>query len=184
LLAPAPPIPLIVPITVLFAGSFFAAAGFRTTVPLLVSLLSLLVLALPLPTLGAGAAVAAGALFPRPAAAGFADLAGSAGLRAAAPRLDFAFSTMLVRIPAAPPAEVGAVGRNGDMGRAKFDFGGGARPGERRSVRELGDRGERTWVWSLDVVRAGGMGAPRVRFFGFSTSSFSLSPVEISSLHD
>lgn len=174
-------IPLIVPITVLFAGSFFAAAvGFRTTVPLLESLWSLIVLALPLPTLGALGAAAA--RFPRPAPV--AGLAASA-FRAPAPaRVDFAFSTMLVRMPAAPPAGVGAVGLRGEMGRARFDLAAGARPGERGSWRELAERGERTWVCSLDVVRAGGTGAPRVRFFGFSMSSFSLSlsPEEISSL--
>lgn len=56
--------------------------------------------------------------------------------------------------------------------------------GERGMVRELAERGERTWVWSfaLEVVRVGGMGAPRGRFLGFSRSSFSLSREEISSL--
>lgn len=180
LLAPAPPIPLIVPMTVFFNGSFFAAApGFFTTVELLVSLESLIVLALPLPTLGAGAAAAV--LLPRPTPV---VLAGSGAFRVAAPRDDFAFSTMFVRIPAAPPGGTGAVGLRGDTGRAKFDLDGDGRIGERGIVRELADRGDKTCVCSLarDVVRVGGTGAPRVRFFGFSTSSFSLSPEEISSL--
>jgi hypothetical protein len=141
------------------------------------------VLALPLPTLGAGAGAGAAVLLPRPAPV---VLAGSAAFRvAAAPRVDFAFSTMFVRIPAAaPPAGVGATGFNGDTGRARLDFAGDFWAGERGMVREFADRGDRTWdcSFALDVVRAGGTGAPRVRFLGFSMSSFSLSPEEISSL--
>ena len=149
---------------------------------MLASLESLIVLALPLPTLGAGAGAGAAVLLPRPAPV---VLAGSVGFRAAVPpRVDLAFSTMFVRIPAAPSAGVGATGFNGDTGRARLDFAGDARAGERGMVRELADRGDRTWDCSLalDVVRAGGTGAPRGRFFGFSISSFSLSPEEISSL--
>jgi len=176
----APPIPLIVPITVLLAGSFFAATGFLTIVPLLASLESLIVLALPLATLGADAGAGATVLLPRPTPVVF---AGSAGFRVAA-RVDLAFSTMLVSIPAAPPAGVGATGLKGDIGRARLDFAGDARTGERGKVRELADRGDRTWdcSFALDVVRAGGAGGPRGRFFGFSISSFSLSTEYISLL--
>lgn len=134
-----------------------AATGFLTIVPLLASLESLIVLGLPLPTLGAGAGAAV--LLPRPTPVVF---AGSAGFRVAAARVDLAFSTMLVRIPAAPPAGVGATGFKGDIGRARLDFTGDARTGERGMVRELADRGDRTWdcSFALDAVRAGGTGGP------------------------
>ncbi len=171
------------PITVFFgAGSFFAGAVFLTTVVELDSLESLMVLALPLPIFGAttGAAV----LFPRPAPVPV--LASVTFFVAAAPRVDFAFSTIFVRIPAAPPAGAGAVGFNGDTGRAKYDFPGdmAGRIGDRGKVREFVDLGEWTcdgWTFR-DVVRAGGTGR-LARFLGFSISSFSLSAlVEISSL--
>lgn len=52
-LVAVPLIPLIVLITVLFAGAFFAGTDFLTTiVPVLASLESLIVLALPLPVGG------------------------------------------------------------------------------------------------------------------------------------
>lgn len=50
--------------------------------------------------------------------------------------------------------------------------------GDRGRVLELADRGERTCdgaSFAREVVRAGGMGAARALFFGFSISSFSLS---------
>lgn len=127
-----PPIPLNVPITVLFAGSFFAM-GLRTTVPLLVSLESLIVRALPLVArvVGAtGAGVGAGALLPL-LVAGFASATflvstflvsvffAAVALRAAAPRVAFAFSTMFVRIPAAPLDGAGAIGLSGETGRVR-----------------------------------------------------------------
>lgn len=60
------PIPLIVLITVFFAGAFFAGAAFLTiVVPVLEALSSLVSLTLPRPFLEGGAAGAA--LFPRPA---------------------------------------------------------------------------------------------------------------------
>lgn len=103
----------------------------------------------------------------------------------AAARVVFAFSTMFVRILAAPPEGAGAAGLRGETGRASKDLPGDTadRTGERGRVREFADRGERTWEgWTLDVVRAGGMGGPRGLFLGFSMSSFSLSIAEISSL--
>ena len=103
----------------------------------------------------------------------------------AAARVVFAFSTMFVRILAAPPEGAGAAGLRGETGRASKDLPGdtAGRIGERGRVREFADRGERTWEgWTLDVVRAGGTGGPRGLFLGFSMSSFSLSIEEISSL--
>lgn len=79
------------PITVLLAGSFFAAGARLTIVVLaLASLASLLLLGLPLRALGAGAA--AGAFFGLPTA----DVPVFEAPVAAA-RFDFAFSTMFVR---------------------------------------------------------------------------------------
>lgn len=163
-------------------GAFFVGAGtgFLTIVALLDSLLSLIVLALPLPTVGADAGGAA--LLPLPAA----GAAFSAVTFLAAPaRVDFAFSTIFVRIPAAPPEGTGAVGLSGEIGRARRDFVGEAgRMGERGRVREFAERGERTCeacILARDVVRAGGMGGPRTLFLGFSISSFSLS-TDMSSL--
>ncbi len=99
--------------------------------------------------------------------------------------MDLAFSTIFVRIPAAPPEGTGADGLRGETGRARKDFAGEAgRIGERGRVRELADRGERTWdgrILARDVVLAGGMGGPLTLFLGFSMSSFSLS-IERSSL--
>lgn len=109
---------------------------------MLASLESLI--ALPLASFGGAAGAAA--LFPRPAPPVVALC--SVTLRvAAAPRVVFAFSTMFVRILAAPPAGTGAVGLRGDMGRASSDFPGDVpvRTGERGRVREFADRGERTW---------------------------------------
>jgi hypothetical protein len=147
-------------------------------VVLLPSLESLV--ALPLPTRGgaAGAAV----LLPRP-------IPPTAGVwvtfrGAGAPLLAFAFSTMFVRIPAAPPGGAGGNGLRGETGRARCAFPGVVgRMGEPGSVREFADRGDRTWdVGTLfrEVVRSAGTG-PRARFFGFSMSAFSLSTI-ISSL--
>lgn len=162
-------------ITVFFAGAFFAGTGFLTTVVLLESLFSLIVLALPLPTVGADAGGAA--RLPRPAPA---VLVSAVTFRVTVALVVFAFSTILVSNPAAPPGGTGADGFKGEAGRARNDFCGdiGRAAGDRGSVRELADRGERTcdgWIFARDVVRAGGTGAARVLFFGFSISSFSLS---------
>lgn len=172
------PIPLIVFMTVFFSfadTAFLAAAGFLTIVVVLPSLESLI--ALPLPTLGADAAGTV--LFPLPA-----PVEVSVAFLVAAARVAFVFSTILVRIPAAPPTIVGAAGLRGETGRASCDLTGdaAARTGDRGRVREFADRGERTcdWRFGLEVVRAGTAG-PRARFLGFSISSFSLS-IEISSL--
>ena len=66
-------------------------------------------------------------------------------------RADFAFSTILVRIPAAPPAGIGGIAFIGDTGRARYDLPGdailvGGRTGDRAcgAVREFPERGERT----------------------------------------
>ena len=166
-------------ITVFLTGAFFAGAGtgFLTIVALLLSLLSLIALALPRPTVGAEVAGAALRPLPAPAAAG-AGFSAVTFLVAPA-RVDFAFSTMFVNIPAAPPVGTGADGLSGETGRARKDFAGEAgRIGERGRVREFAERGERTcegWILARDVVRAGGMGGPRTLFLGFSMSSFSLS---------
>jgi len=166
-------------ITVFLTGAFFAGAGtgFLTIVALLLSLLSLIVLALPRPAVGAEVAGAALRPLPAPAAAG-AGFSAVTFLVAPA-RVDFAFSTMFVNIPAAPPVGTGADGLSGETGRARKDFAGEAgRIGERGRVREFAERGERTcegWILARDVVRAGGMGGPRTLFLGFSMSSFSLS---------
>jgi hypothetical protein len=115
------PIPLMVLITVFFSftsAAFFATAGFRTTVVVLESLE--LLIALPRPTFGADTAGAV--LFPRPAPALVVVLVlVSVPFRTAAPRAVFVFSTMFVRIDAAPPVGVGATGFRGDMGRARCD---------------------------------------------------------------
>jgi hypothetical protein len=97
-------------------------------------------------------------------------------------RADFAFSTILVRIPAAPPAGIGFVG---DAGRARYDFPGdailvGGRAGDRAcgAVREFPERGERTWPVGCFVRDAArGAGAALPRFLGFERSSFSLSSI-------
>lgn len=97
----------------------------------------------PLPTFGGTAGAIA--LFPRPAPPVVALCCVTLRV-VAAPRPDFAFSTMFVRILAAPPAGTGAVGLRGETGRARSDFPGDAgRTGDRGSVREFADRGERTW---------------------------------------
>ena len=175
------PIPLIVLIIDFFTGSFFAAAGFFFTivVPVLASLDSLVLLGLPLLTLG-GAAAGAG-LFPRPTPVLELVLELAVTLRAAAvARVVLALSTMLDNIPAAPLVGTGAAGFNGESGRANIDFDGGGRMGERGNVREFADLGESIWAGSsFEVVRAGGAGGPRGRFLGFSISSFSLSVEDI-----
>jgi hypothetical protein len=94
--------------------------------------------------------------------------------RVAAPRVVFDFSTIFVRIPAAPPTGVGATGLRGEMGRASWDRTGetAVRTGDRGKEREFADLGERTWEgcsFSREVVRAGTTG-PRARFLGFSMS--------------
>jgi hypothetical protein len=167
--------------TVLLTGSFFATTGFFTTVALLPSLESLIVLPLPLVArlTGGGAGVA----LPLPVAlvvAGF----GSAAFRVAVPRVALAFSTMFVRIPAAPPDGTGAVGFSGDTGRARPDFAGSGRIGECGSVLEFADLGDNTWdglTCDREAVLCGGAGPPRTFFLGFSICSFSLS-IAISSL--
>jgi hypothetical protein len=169
----APPVPLEVLITVILADAFLAAAatGFLTiVVPVLASLESLI--ARPLPTLGG--TTGAAALFPRPASSVLALC--SVTLRVAAPlRVDFAFSTMFVSMLAVPPYGSGAAGLRGEMGRLRWDF-----PGDTARVRELADRGERTWEdMILEVVRVGSTGSTgetRSRL-GFLMSSFSL-PLE------
>jgi hypothetical protein len=111
--------PLIVLITVLFVGAaFFAGAtgAFLITVDPLVLLESLA--ALPLPPLSGGAR--ATVLFPLPIAP--IALVLVAFRAAVALRPDFAFSTMPVRIPAAPPAGAGGEGFRGETGRARRDF--------------------------------------------------------------
>jgi hypothetical protein len=139
--------PLIVLITVLFAGAFLAAGaatGFLTIVFWLLELPSLeSLIARPLPTFGAAAGAAA--RFPRPAPP--VVVLCSVTLRvAAAPLVVFALSTIFVRILAAPPEGAGAAGLRGEMGRASIDFPGGTagRTGERGRVREFAERGERT----------------------------------------
>jgi hypothetical protein len=163
-------IPLNVPMTLFLTGSFFAGSiGFRITVPLLPSLESLI------------RPVVAGAFRPLPAA----EEVSVAFLVAAAP-LVFAFSTIPVRMPAAPPTGSSTPGFNGDVGRARKDFVAPAiavigRIGDRGIVRELADRGESTCEAGTfrDAVRATGFAVCFVRFFGFSTFSFSLSAVDI-----
>lgn len=104
-----------VPTTVLFTGE----AAFRTTVvPELASVVWLVLLALFLPALGAGAAAVA-ALVPLPVAA--VELADEEAVtfRDAVARVDFAFSTMFVRILAVPPAVVGTISFSGETGLAR-----------------------------------------------------------------
>ena len=144
-------------------------------------------MALPLPTLGF--ASGAGARFPLPTPA-VVVVSCVAFLVVAAERVDFAFSTIFVSIPAAPPDGTGAVGFSGETGRARKDFAGDAGVGligERGMDLEFkfAERGERTcdsWRLAREVVRAGGSGGPRGRFLGFERSSFSLSR-SISSLY-
>lgn len=122
------------------AAFFVIGTGFLTMVALLPSLE--LLMALPLATFGGGAGAAV--LLPRPtppAAAGV-----STFFRvAAAPLLAFAFSTMLVRMLAAPPGGAGGNGLRGETGLLRYVFPGVVgRIGEPGSVRELAERGERT----------------------------------------
>lgn len=178
--------PLMAPITVFLTGSFLVGnIGFRTTVDVLLSLDSLIMLVCPLPALAADDAVGTAGRFALPTAVD----ASVAFLLVATP-LVFAFSTMLVRMPAAPPTGTGPVGFMGETGRAKNVFAApdiavGGRIGDRGMVRELAERGERIWDGGTlrEAVRAGGrMASFFVRFFGFSTSSFSLSSNDTSSL--
>jgi hypothetical protein len=147
---------------------------------LLASLESLI--ALPLPTLGGGAGTVV--LFPRPAPP---VVCVSATFRVAVvPRVALAFSTILVRTPAASPVGAGAEGLSGETGRARFDFPGEVvgRFREAGKVRELADRGERIREggrMARGTVRDGGPGAPRTSFLRLPMSSFSLSII-ISSL--
>lgn len=143
-LAVVPPIPFIVFMTVLFGGAFFATAVFVTTVAELPLLVSLLVLARPFPTLGGP--VTAGTFLPRPTPADELPLDDAVTVRVPAPRVAFAFSTMCVKIPAAPPAVIGAVGFRGETGRERWDLAGDTtgRTGDRGNVRELADLGDRT----------------------------------------
>jgi len=129
--------------TVLFvagAAAFFAAgAFFLITVDPLWLLESLA--ALPRATLGAGATAAVLFALPTPAA-----VVTSVAFLVAAPRVALAFSTMFVRMLAAPPDTTGAVAFRGEIGRARRDFPVGAtgRIGDLGYVREFADRGERT----------------------------------------
>ncbi len=113
-----PPIPLMVPTTVFFAGDLVGAVVLVTrVVPELVSVDWLLLLTLPLrPFTAAGSWYA---FLPRPAPA--VELADDEAVvfLAAVARVDLAFSTIFVRIPAAPPAIVGPTGFSGDMGLAR-----------------------------------------------------------------
>jgi hypothetical protein len=98
---------------------------------------------LPLPLVARLTGGGAGVALPLPialVAAGF----GSAAFRVAVPRVAFAFSTIFVRIPAAPPDGTGAVGLSGDTGRARPDFAGSGRIGECNNVREFADLGDST----------------------------------------
>ena len=183
-LVPPAPIPLKVPITVLFAGAAFAATGFLTIVELLPSLESLIVLARPLPVFLVADGAGAAAFLPRPTPVVAAGL-GSVAFRTPVPRVALAFSTMLVSMPAAPPDGTGAEGLSGDIDRVRVDFGGSAgRIGDRGSVREFADLGDNICDGATlprEAIRSGGTGSPRGFFFGFSRSSFSLS-IDISSL--
>lgn len=128
-------------ITVFFTGAFFVGTGFLTTVVLLESLFSLIVLARPLPTAGADAVGAA--RLPRPAPA---VLLSAVTFLVTVALVVFAFSTMLVSNPAAPPDGICAAGFSGETGRARYDFcsDAGRAIGDRGKVRELADRGDRT----------------------------------------
>lgn len=139
-----PLMPLIVPITVLFGGAFFATAALVTTVPELPLLVSLLVLTLPLPAFRATGAAAV--LFPLPTPADELPDDDAVTVRAAAPRVAFAFSTIFVKMLAAPPPVLGAVGFKGETGRDRCDLAGDTvgRVGDGGNVRELADLGERT----------------------------------------
>lgn len=104
--------------TVLFAGTLFAAAAGLVTivVPLLVLLDSLALLALPLAVF-VGALETGGFLPPLPAPVVVGGGAGgTAAFRVVPARVDLAFSMKLLIIPLAP------VGLRGDAGRASCDF--------------------------------------------------------------
>jgi hypothetical protein len=106
-----------VPITVFFTGDLVGAVVFVTTVvPELVSVDWLLLLALPFRFF---TVTAWGTFLPFPAPA--VELADDEAVvfLAAVARVDLAFSTMFVRIPAAPPAIVGPTGFSGDTGLAR-----------------------------------------------------------------
>lgn len=122
---PAPPIPFIVLITVLFAGTFLAAAAAFLTmvVPLLKLLDSLAVLALPFPVL-VGALGTGAFLPPLPAPVVVVVVGGGAVFFAAPPaRVDLALSIMLLMIPEAPVGFTGeTAGFKGETGRASCDF--------------------------------------------------------------
>jgi hypothetical protein len=70
----------------------------------------------------------------------------SVAIRVAPPLVVLAFSTMFVRIDAAPPIGAGATGFRGEMGRASWDLAGepAVRAGDRGTGREFAERGERT----------------------------------------
>jgi hypothetical protein len=111
------PIPLMVPITVFLTGDLVGAVVFVTTVvPELASVDWLLLLALPL---AAFAAAPWGAFLPLPAPA--VELADDEAVvfPAAVARVDFAFSTIFVKMPAAPPVTGGPMGFKGDTGLAR-----------------------------------------------------------------
>lgn len=110
----------------------------------------------------------------------------SGAFRDAAARVVFAFSTIVVRMPAAPPAGAGGEGFKGLTGRARYDFPStvAGRTGDLECVCEFADLGDSTsdgLRLAREVVRDGGSGGPRGLFLGLSTSSFSLS-IDISSL--
>lgn len=127
-------------IIVFFAGAFFVGTGFLTTVVLLESLFSLIVLARPFPIVGADAAGAA-TLLPLPAPEA---LLSAVTFRVTLALVVFAFSTIFVSNPEAPPD--GTDGFRGETGLARYDFCGdaGRATGDLGSVRELADRGDRT----------------------------------------
>lgn len=175
--------PLTVPITVLLTGSFFVAVGLVTIVVLtLVSLASLLLLPLPLRALDTGGGTVV-CFLVLPAAEVAAVEVGMAFLAPVA-RVDFAFSTILVSMPAAPPADIGGTAFIGDAGRARYDLTGeailvGGRVGGRACgrLREFGERGERTWSACFVRETARDAGAVLTRLLGLEISSFSLSSI-------
>lgn len=156
--------------TPLLTGALAAGGGtgFRTiVVPVLVSLALLTLLALP--RVGRVGTCASAFRLLLAAATPV-----CVALRAILPR-DFALSTMLVSIPAAPPARLGMPGFIGDTGRARRDFDGDGRIGEYGSVRELADLGESTCAGGY--LASGLLVMPIFCFLtGLWIPTFSLSP--------
>lgn len=143
-LAVVVPIPLIVPMTLFLAGSFLAATGFLTiVVPLLISLESLMVLAVALPALDVVVAVAG--FLPRTVPVVFAVVPDATLFDAAVALVLFACSTIFVRIAAGPVAVVDAEDFVPGAGRVFCRCAAGVgRIGDCGYVRELDDFGDRT----------------------------------------